>query len=160
MHALEIGDSVHVGGGQYSEVFMFTHRKFLTTEVFTQLWTSSGKVLTASPGHYVYANDALVTAGSVVAGDTLEFGSGSKTVVLSKSYVQRTGLYNPQTIAGDIVVDNFKASCYTSAVEPNFAHAVLAPLRAAYNLFGLATRAIEEGSHLASALPDGAYIVI
>ena len=47
---------------------------------------------------------------------------------------QVKGLYNPLTLAGDIVVDGILASTYTKAVTPKMAHAALAPLRMMYEI--------------------------
>jgi hypothetical protein len=71
------------------------------------------------------------------------------------SKVLATGLYNPQTLQGDVVVDNVRASTYTTAVEPAFAHAVLTPLRAAYSALGFSTASLEAGSALDRMLPSG-----
>ena len=64
----------------------------------------------------------------------LEGGVGRVTGV---DVVERVGLYNPQTVAGDIFVDGVLASTYTTAVEPELAHALLTPLRAAFRAMGV-----------------------
>lgn len=159
IHDLKIGDRIHVGIGRYSDVFMFTHKLSDAMEEFIQLETVSGDKLTLSAGHYLYANDALVAADVAKVGDVVELGSGSKVLVSAKSRVLKKGLFNPQTVSGDIVVNNIRASCYTTAVEPTIAHVALAPLRAAYEALGWATRVAEDGSSLANALPSGMGLV-
>jgi hypothetical protein len=59
--------------------------------------------------------------------------------------VRGVGLYNPQTLHGDIVVDGVRASTYTEAVDPVFAHAVLAPVRAVYRWFGVEVGGMDGG---------------
>ncbi len=54
--------------------------------------------------------------------------------MLAVDTVWERGLYNPQTAAGDIVVDGFVASTYTTFASPRAAHALLAPLRLAASL--------------------------
>lgn len=42
------------------------------------------------------------------------------------------GLYSPVTAHGDVVVDGVVASCYTTSVRAQAAHAFLAPIRALF----------------------------
>lgn len=131
MDALAIGDRVRVGSGatDFSDVFMFTHKMEDAVNTFVQLKLASGDVLRLTPGHYMYANGAMTAAKNVAVGDKIELGSGARTTVASVSSVTDTGLFNPQTLQGDIVVNGVRASTYTTAVEPTLAHSLLAPLR-------------------------------
>jgi hypothetical protein len=156
MDELLAGDRVHVGRGQFSEVFMFTHK---TADVYSEFvivdTAATGSRLRLSPGHYMYVNGGLAAAKTVAVGDSVELGDGSMDTVAAVSSAVLKGLYNPQTLQGDIVVDNVRASTYTTAVEPMFAHAILTPLRAAYRMLGWSTGLLNEGSDLSAAMPSG-----
>ena len=52
--------------------------------------------------------------------------------MLAVRSARKTGLYNPHTLHGDIVVDGVLTSTYTAAFSPTLAHVALAPLRALY----------------------------
>lgn len=124
---------------------MFTHRVRDTLHEFVRLTTASGSALTVSPGHYVYVGAVLKAARHVRIGDPLPLGDGGFSAVESVETVVARGLYNPQTGAGDIVVDGIKASVYTEAVQPAIAHAALLPLRALFSVFGVSTQCADHG---------------
>lgn len=154
MADLRIGHVVKTGRDAYSPIFAFTHRIKDGSRKFIKIHTSSGHIISATSGHFIYANEFLTAAGSVRPGDTVTLGCGGFSYVTRVETVKRAGLYNPQTVHGDIVVDGVLASTYTTAVEPGVAHAVLTPLRAIYQLFGLSTRLLETGSEtFRQALP-------
>lgn len=154
MSALQLGDRVAVGPGLYSEVFMFTHRLDSETARYIELTTASGAVIALTPGHYLYANGRSTAARNVQPGDTLELADGSSSPVVSARIVIRRGIYNPQTVLGNIVVDGVLASTYTSAVPPTAAHSLLSPLRAIFRSLGLSTTLLDAGSDvLASFAP-------
>jgi hypothetical protein len=159
MDELVAGDRVHVGRGQFSEVFMFTHK---TADIHTEFVVIeaavSGARLRVSPGHYIYVNGGLAAAKEVVVGDHIELADGSVDTVAAVSKAVFEGLYNPQTLQGDIVVDGVRASTYTTAVEPAVAHAILSPLRAVYRVLGWSTSAFNDGSSLAAVAPAGAAL--
>jgi hypothetical protein len=148
MDALEVGDRVLVDRDEYSSVFMFTHKTGEGESEFVRLSTASGRSITASPGHYIIVGGrGMVAAGDVRVGDELRLGaSGAWTPVESAARVKSRGLFNPQTLIGTIVVDGIVASTYTTAVEPQLAHALLAPFRLAFRVFGASTAALEPGS--------------
>lgn len=76
---------------------------------------------------------ALVSAASVRIGDVLQLANGSDSPVVVVEDVSADGLYNPQTVDGNIIVDGIVASTYTTAVHPCVAHAaLLAPIRFLY----------------------------
>eukprot|EP00173_Palmaria_palmata_P003845 Plantae.Rhodophyta-Palmaria_palmata.ctg4239.p1 GENE.Plantae.Rhodophyta-Palmaria_palmata.ctg4239~~Plantae.Rhodophyta-Palmaria_palmata.ctg4239.p1 ORF type:complete len:172 (+),score=13.95 Plantae.Rhodophyta-Palmaria_palmata.ctg4239:42-518(+) len=154
MEDLAVGDRVSTGSGHFSEVFMFTHKHQNSQNVFVQLETASGKALKLTAGHYLYVNGNLAPAKTTRIGDKLELSDGEPDVVTWVSKVKAGGLYNPQTVNGNILVNEIVASTYTAAVEPVFAHAVLFPLRALSRL-GLSFSALEDRSHLAKWLPTG-----
>jgi Hint module len=164
MRDLTIGDRVHVGAGEYSDVFMFSHMVASTINNFIELVTNSGDKLVLTPGHYLYVNGALASSETVVVGATVELGDGAEATVESVSVVTKRGLFNPHTLHGDIVVDNIRTSTYTTAVEPAIAHSILlAPARAFYNagLGSLLIGLLDSGADdLAQCIPSGARVVI
>jgi Hint module len=148
MSELAIGDRVAVGPGNgYSDIFMFTHKVEHVINTFIRVATESGSVVTATPGHYFpVAGRGLVPASSIQVGDAMQEGTtGRWTAVISTTLVEATGLYNPQTIHGDIVVDGIVASTYTTAVGPQVAHGLLAPLRALYSWVSISVTMFERG---------------
>jgi preprotein translocase subunit YajC len=156
MDEIVVGDRVKISSGVFSEVFMFTHKVPTGVFDFIRLATTSGNSLALSAGHYIHVNGGLVSAASVVVGDTLQLGTGELTTVTFVSQVTSTGLYNPQTLDGDIVVDGIRASTYTTAVEPRLAHAGLSPLRALYRSIGFSCTSFNKGADsLANMLPSG-----
>jgi Hint module len=153
MDALRVGDRVRVGAQGFSDVFLFTHKLAEVRSVFVVLRTASAHVARLTPGHYIYANGALVAAGGVRVGDELTLGCGARSRVMSVSV--EGGLYNPQTLHGDIVVDGVVASTYTTAVSPVLGHAWLAPLRAVYRVLGATTGLLDGGADIAAGLVPG-----
>lgn len=145
MDRLQLGDRILVATGAYSDVLMFTHRLNGTVNDFIRLSTSTGAQLSLTSGHFIYANGALVAADTIKAGDELELAPGGRSTVASVTRVAERGLYNPQTLSGDIAVNGIRASTYTTAVRPMVAHSLLAPARLAYSLLGATTSILERG---------------
>lgn len=137
MDSVAVGDRVHVGDGTYSEVFFFTHKQKLGRNEFIELHTTTRESISLTPGHYLYVNGRLTAARMVKVGDALRKGDGDIVTVERVERNLREGLYNPQTIQGDIVVDGIVASTFTTAVEPGLAVAALAPLRSLYSQLGI-----------------------
>jgi hypothetical protein len=144
MDAVAIGDVVKVGAGGFSRVFMFTHRMAHSANTFVSLETASGASLSLTKGHYIFADGALVAASEVAVGSELTLGNGEVSAVVAVGSTNGEGLFNPQTVDGNIVVNGVLASTYTTAVEPSLAHAILAPFRLFTN-FGLQFTALESG---------------
>ena len=92
-----------VGHNEYSAVYTFTHRDPHASEMFVKLITATSSLL-LTPEHYVYANTQLVPAMNVEAGDMLERADGSLERVVAVARELASGLYNPHTLHGDIVV--------------------------------------------------------
>jgi Hint module len=150
MDRLRVGDRVKVAPGTFSDVFMFTHKLETDVNDFLDIRTACGDHIRLTAGHYIYANGSLVPAGTVEAGDELTLASGARCPVTSVSETVDFGLYNPQTLDGNIVVDGVIASTYTTAVTPTLGHAWLAPLRKLYIFFGLSSRLLENGADAAA----------
>lgn len=129
MDQLSIGDEVRISLDSFSQVFAFTHRNPQPLISFVQLTTRSRELL-LTDGHYLYVNGALVEAKNVKAGDELSLENGTNAVVEKVSRRVSRGLYNPQTLHGDIIVNGIRTSTYTSTVDPQISHALLAPVRA------------------------------
>lgn len=144
MDELQLGDRVATGSGRFSEVFLFTHKLGAVRYEFVQLEAAHFK-LRLTEGHYLSLNGRHAAAGTARVGDTVILGDGRRAAVTDVRRVWASGLYNPQTAAGSIVVDSVVASCYTQAVQPGAAHALLTPLRAAFKRVGLSLRALEAG---------------
>lgn len=145
---LQIGDRVLVAPGVFSQVFAFTHREHSTVHTFLEISTTSGHSLVLSAGHYIPVEGSLKAARELRAGDPITLGDGAISLVEKVSYKRSIGLFNPQTMHGDIVVDGVLASTYTTAVDPDLAHAVLAPLRGFYDWFGLSTSVFERAANV------------
>lgn len=157
MDRVSVGDRVKVGVDTYSEVFMFTHKLSDVKNEFVTLTTRSGHELALTSRHYIYANGFLVAAASVKVGDTLTLENGSTSQVVKVGATVQRGLYNPQTLQGDIVVGGIVASTYTQSVHPTLAHALLSPVRMLHSSGAsvLSTLFHRDGHWLADLLPSG-----
>lgn len=156
---VQLGDRVMVASGKYSEVFMFTHKLASVRHSFVEIATKSGNSLTLTHGHYLYINGNLAAAASVRKGDTLALADNSLTEVSGVRTITSSGLFNPQTVHGDIVVNGIRASTYTMTVNPKTAHALLAPVRAVYERIGMSMSSFEAGANfLGSLLPSGSVV--
>lgn len=145
MQDLQVGDVVQVAHNKYSEVFMFTHRLSEIVRPFVILETAHTNVsLTAS--HFLYINDRLLPAEAARPGDFLQLQNGSKDVIKHVHKKRLQGLYNPQTLHGDIIVDSVRASTYTKVIAPNTAHPLLAPLRLLFRFAGRSTSVLNSGA--------------
>lgn len=133
MSRLRTGDAVWADGA-YTTIVGWTHRDPHYYGAFVMATVANGRRMIASHGHLVYADGHLVEMRNVHVGMTLMLANGSQTVVQNVSVVWRTGLFNPQTAVGNIVVDGFRTSSYTTAVPPFSAHALLLPVRALANV--------------------------
>jgi Hint module len=105
--------------------------------------------ITLSAEHYIHTHPrGLLPARDLRIGDHLvkvpSFAridgsippSTLARVTRAERHVSNIGLYAPHTLDGDVVVDGFLVSTYTSVLHPAVAHAVLGPLRAAYVVRG------------------------
>lgn len=145
---LDVGDEVAVGNGKFSPVFMFTHREPHKLHEFVELKTAHG-TLRLTGGHMLYVNGKLTRAAEVRIGDMLQYESTGWVSVEKVSIVRGRGLYNPQTMHGDILVDQVLVSTYTSAVAPSVAHSLSLPLRAIYGLMSWSFSVLEDDQYAA-----------
>lgn len=152
MDSVQVGDRVKVANGEFANVFMFTHKMADAKFNFLRLNTVSGEAITLTPSHVLPVNGEYVAARDAKVGDSLELADGTISQINGIATVEEFGLFNPQTVHGDIVVDGVRASTYTSDVCPSFAHALLTPLRMAYERVGLTTALLNKGSDLLASL--------
>jgi Hint module len=136
MDALEIGDRVKVAKGEFSDIYMFSHKIENTVNTFVEISTSASSTMSLTPGHYLYVNGILKAAEEVKIGDSVELGCGNTARVTTVNITSKRGLYNPHTLHGDIIVNNVRASTYTSAVDPKRAHLALSLFRTFYRITG------------------------
>lgn len=132
MRHLEAGMALYTGDKQQktSPIYLFTHRlQDETLREFVRVTTRNRNV-TLTAGHYLYVNGRLTAAGATKRGDWIRTDVGRRRVIKVQR-VWRRGLYAPHTMQGDLIVDGVVVSCYSTAVAPWFAHAVLAPVRMA-----------------------------
>lgn len=146
MKDLSIGDRVQVGTNAYSTVFMFTHRDSAAHHDFVELRTNSGHTIQLTDGHHIYINEHLQAARNARVGDRLIADDGSAVLVSSTAKIKAKGLYNPQTMHGDVVVDGIVTSTYTEAIQYSAAHSMLSPIRMIYRACGLTTNILEQSS--------------
>lgn len=130
----------------------FSHRDANARTLMLRIRTDTNQTLSVSPGHYVYVvhpshvspsssvlSPVAVKANAVQIGDRMLMASldsdhskqSALATVTATDFVWETGLYNPQTTCGDIVVDGFLVTTYTNAVGGfQVGHALMTPLRA------------------------------
>jgi preprotein translocase subunit YajC len=157
MDKLHIGDRVLVAPGQYSEVYLFTHRLPEAMAEVVKLSTDGAKQLRLTPNHYVYVNGTLAAAHVVQPGDKVTLADGTQAAVVNVTREMANGLFNPHTLHGDVVVDGIITSTYTQGIAPGLAHAALWPVRALYQAgINVAEDEFASGSQtVADLLPNG-----
>jgi len=140
---LKVGTMVSIGGGEFSQVIAFTHADKSSAGVrFIRLTTADGKSIRATPGHLIYininGNNNLVPMRSVRIGDTITISTSRATnryaQIAHIDVTKDTGLFNPQTASGNILVDDVFMSTYTEAIHPILAHSLLSPIRMAWKI--------------------------
>jgi len=143
MDELAVGDRVYVSDAETSEVHMFGHRLKEGIYDFVHIdWSQQALKgsLRLSPDHMIYVNGKLVPASQIQTGDFLSLANNSSARVVGAKLIKDRGLYHPHTLAGDIIVDGVKVSCYTNLFGTRFApwmHSLLMPLRLAFRGFEL-----------------------
>lgn len=141
MDSLSVGDSILANSNHtYSPIFLWTHHSphvkshpFLRILLSSRPFPPHTHALTLTHGHFVYADGRLMQARHVRPGALMRAGNdGSILHVLGVSTIFDNGLFNPHTLHGDLVVDDVIVSSYTETIAQPIAHALLAPIRAAY----------------------------
>lgn len=149
---LKVGDKVLTSNG-FSPVYFFGHRDSSGIINYLNIVTKSTR-LRISEEHYleVFRKGVLtVRAGKVQVGDEV-WVKGRLEAVIEIYTSKESGIYNPYTLDGTIIVDNVLASCYSESdvvpvepilrkflsedvidtMAPTIYHEVFAPLRALY----------------------------
>jgi len=95
----------------------------------------------------VVPGDGLQRAAPLALGGGAGNGTAAPPAVWVRaaSHVQRRGLYNPLTLHGDLIVDGYRVSTFTTDVPPVVGAVLSAPLRALYVVMGLSTTLLEAG---------------
>jgi len=94
--------------------------------------------LTLTDGHMLLVNGEMKEARYLRVGDVVERPNrGVETIQNIKRNVVKTGLYNPHTASGSIVVNGIVCSTFTNAVMDSAANALLAPLRSLFRVGAL-----------------------
>eukprot|EP00184_Porphyridium_aerugineum_P002562 CAMPEP_0184707444 /NCGR_PEP_ID=MMETSP0313-20130426/37272_1 /TAXON_ID=2792 /ORGANISM="Porphyridium aerugineum, Strain SAG 1380-2" /LENGTH=505 /DNA_ID=CAMNT_0027169019 /DNA_START=523 /DNA_END=2036 /DNA_ORIENTATION=- len=106
MDELEIGDRVQVGVNKYSDVYFFGHKLARGTYDFVQLVLENGRKLELSKSHLVWATKKWKRGEDVKLGDLLlDVVENRMVPVASIQMVKKSGLFNPHTLQGDLVVN-------------------------------------------------------
>jgi hypothetical protein len=121
MKDLKVGDQVLTsqGDGQpdkYQPVYAFGHIDPNALATFVRIYTKDTAdtplELTAEHMVYVYGKTRPIRSDSIQVGDILRGHNGSASTVTKISTIKRSGLYNPLTPSGTIVVGGIAASAY------------------------------------------------
>ncbi|CDF39545.1 unnamed protein product [Chondrus crispus] len=120
-----------------SEIFMHSHADPHAVASFVHVQYADGEKtgnLRVSPGHYVYRRGQdsmpmLLKAADIAVGDFLIGADRLPKRVVQVSSVTGSGLFNPHSLNGDLIVSGVRVSCFTTAVKPLVASSAMAPLR-------------------------------
>ena len=131
---------------------MFSHRSQQPAFYIT-ITTQSNKRLSLTQGHYMWVmraqekHPAIIRAGDIQVGDNAwvvqSDRNGSAMLVAEKilqiGTVEKSGMYNPHTPSGCIVVDDVAALTFTETLPASLVwHTVVTiPARALYSLLPL-----------------------
>lgn len=153
MQDLEIGDVVLVSKGIYSPIYTFTHRDLKVKSTFISILLRNGHNLEVSPGHHLYIKNrnTVVAAESVKFGDDLLDADQDTSQVISIDRVVKSGLFNPHTVQGDILVNGVLTTTYTNSITDSISHTLLSPFRLSFKYFGLTTSWLEHISEVGVA---------
>lgn len=136
MDNLRIGDIVLVDGGRWEPVYLFSHSDVSARSEYVVVMTSSGHSVEMTGGHMIQVNGQLTEARMLKRGDTVSTVDGVATV-RNVAKVRKSGLFNPHTASGSIVVNGVVCSTFTRAVQESMANALLAPIRALFRAGGI-----------------------
>lgn len=142
MVGLRVGARVQTEYTKDAFVLGFSHSWVTARTYMVGIRTISNRTAVASEGHWiVMAEGKMKRMRDVDAGDVVVDVKHGKTRVIATWREWTTGVFNPHTDDGTIVVDGLVFSTYTDAVGNVAAgHAVMAPVRAAVRSFvGAAT---------------------
>ena len=110
---LTIGDFVHVGNGDFSQVYSFGHYDTQSKTDFLQIHAEGLlEPIEITSAHMLYVNDVALRADQVQIGDML-----GKHKVWNITTMTRAGRFAPLTNSGDIVISGVRASCYVAFLD-------------------------------------------
>ncbi|CAF4513790.1 unnamed protein product [Rotaria sp. Silwood1] len=115
---------------------------------FKQVTTSTGRQLSLSTSHLIPTDQhGYVMAKNIRIGMNI-YAMNDNGILISEtvsniSDVIKQGYIAPLTEEGTIIVNNVAASCYATINSHYTAHAVLAPMRWWYSLFGISHKSNE-----------------
>jgi Hint module len=162
MTDLKIGDRVAVirtdGSRGFEDVYLFTHKDGVTSAPYVTLTLESGRKLSLSPRHFIpvatvpgadWRDHVLKGGNEVRTGDVVWFegadGAATASPVVAIAEEVRTGLFNPLTLGGTILVDGVAASAHSdwfldglvsADTQGKVYQAIFLPVRAIYHLIG------------------------
>ena len=125
--SLKIGDKVLAarpdGSTFFDDIYMFGHKDATAASSFVKLETDGGAVLRLTADHHLFVTRAgqrlEIPSSEALVGDLVHVaglpGASQPEAIASKSLVAGTGLFNPYTMSGSIVVDGVAASCHSSS---------------------------------------------
>jgi hypothetical protein len=152
MDNVSIGDAVKVRPKAFFKVLLLSHKMHAGEHDIFKLATATGPSISFTCGHYFSIDVAVVAEPQMAVGANVQLVNGAEDKFASISTVRETGLYDPQTLQVDIVVTDVFASAYTAAVAPQISQAVLAPLRAFFEIFDLESSSLESGGGYLAAM--------
>ena len=112
MDELQVGDAVLDSDGAFSPVYMFAHKDRKADSPYVELRTATNHTIQMSSTHYIEADGVMMNAGDVRPSMTVTAG-GEQSAVTSTKMITATGLYNPLTLSGTIVVNGVAASAHS-----------------------------------------------
>lgn len=160
------------GHTEFEEIFMFSHQSIKEPAGHLRFELSSGEAMSATAGHYLWASRQqsdgmfrhaakIYRAKALHVGDFLwnyqpDNGTFAKSQVAEIRHVLATGLINPHTFSGTIVVDNVAALTFTESVPPAiFCHKILTlPVWMIYKMMGANSLYVRANSFVLSTHPE------
>lgn len=155
MQHIRVGDRVLTSNGLYSDVYVLSHQDPHVSLGYINIRLDSNNTIEASPGHFIPASPDCkastqhLRASVIQEGMCLLVPQEGLVRVAEVSRVIKRGMFNPFTLAGDIVVNGVVASSHSewfldeladkfgfSHLLPSIYQVVLAPARGLYHLVG------------------------
>lgn len=145
---VRIGDRVRVSSSQFSPIYFLSHANSHIRLPVVRVQTDSMAELYASGGHLIHVaatnkpslssktttSTTLVPMSSVQVGQTVMVNGSLQTVTSVTRAITKHGRFNPHTLHGDIVVNSFAVSSFTTAVHPTVANILLTPFRFLFHI--------------------------
>jgi len=170
MRQLQVGDRVLTKDGSYSEVYLLSHQNPNVIAKFVTITMENAQHIDATARHFVYTSPKCdgsveqIYASAVKEGMCMFTRSHAQARqqllrVASVTFTTKTGVYNPFTMDGSIVVNGIVASSHSdwfldgiaqamgvTSMLPSIYQATLLPARGLYHLVGpqVARRELEK----------------